>query len=174
MLTVICKQTIRYLMPNLSLDLWLCFTHSWVLQDLANLSFIISSFMITEVIPELWKYLGCGPVLTVQCTVLGVTPVRCSTHYRAPVSVLSAWCYNNPLLFPSQVRATWLRVWQFSTSQAVSAAASALPGGEEADWAYCLHTHHDKLQTKLCEGQQGSVLLPGPRRGWWWNCGEWR
>ena len=45
--------------------------------------------MITEVIPGLWKYLGCGPVLTVQCTtVLGVTPVRCSTTELLSVSCL--------------------------------------------------------------------------------------
>ena len=45
----------------------------------------------------------------------------------------------------------------------LAAACLALPGGEEQAGILgslpSHHTHHD-LQTKLCEGQQGQVLLP--------------
>ena len=173
MLTGICKQTVRYLMSNLSLDLWLCFTHAWWLQDLANLSFFIHDNRGNPrslEISGMWACANC-PVYYTGCDSCEML------HCRAPVSVLSAWCHNNPLLFPSpsQVRATWLWVWQFSTSQAVSA-ASALPGGEEADWAYCLLTHImtsykpnsvKDNKDKCCRSGQGlralSVLTRGER-----------
>ena len=113
----------------------------------------------TEVIPELWKYLGCGPVLTVQCTtVLGVTPVRCSTTELLSVSCLPD--ATTTLSYSPAPAKSGPRDSEFDSSPPAKPCLLPLPCLEErrqTGLTACSQLTHimTKLQTKLCEGQQG-------------------
>ena len=103
MLTVICKQTGRYLIYRLGVIQW--FTHTWWFQD------IFLSSMIAAVIPTCWKYLGSGLVNCSDSSGWVWLSVWCSPTRFCPVCHVCLLA-TNPLLFPrpssqGQVRATW-------------------------------------------------------------------